>query len=258
MKKSILFMSIIFLTTSIYAQEQYDNHAIVHINGLNTTFDGAVMNQLALKNQVQIERPNYSVNLAYNKKSGFLKDILQVATQKFVNDTESDFWKLIDNYDEIQKASLISDETYKKYIDQLKNNESLIPEIEEHLNQYTSFLDKGQNVVLVPHSQGNFYGNASLNLLLAHSKQARNQIYSVGLASPSENLLPNSSYYTSSNDFVIRGIGVFIKVLPHNVTVPFSFSDLSGHSFVETYLRQGKTRKLILDKIFTYADQKKS
>lgn len=258
MKKSILLISIIFLSTNTFAQNQTDNQAIVHINGLNTTFDDAVMNQIALKNQIQKQRTNYSVNLAYNKKTGFLKDILQVVNQKFSSDKDSTFWKLIDNYDDIQKASLISDETYQKYINELKDKESLIPEIEDHINQYKKFLDNGQNVVLVPHSQGNFYGNASLNLLLENSKEARNQLYSVGLATPSENLLPNSSYYTSSNDIVIRGIGVFTKVLPHNVTVPFSLSDWDGHGFVSTYLREGKTKNQIINKIFTYADRKNS
>lgn len=258
MKKSILLLSVLCLSTHIYAENQTKTQAIVHINGLNTTFDDAVMNQIALKNQIQTQRSNYSVNLAYNKKTGFLNDILQVVNQKFSNDKDSTFWKLIDNYDDIQKASLITDATYQKYIDELKNKDSLIPEIEEHIDQYKKFLDNGQNVVLVPHSQGNFYGNASLNLLLAHSKAARNQLYSVGLATPSENLLPNSSYYTSSNDVVIRGIGVFTKVLPHNVTVPFSLSDWNGHSFVSTYLREGQTRKLIINKIFSYADQKTS
>lgn len=260
MKKTLLFIIISILSVEIYAQNSdatsdKNNTSVVFINGINNTFDDATISQIALKNVIKQQRQNYTVNLAFNKKEGFLKDIKQVVSQKFKLEDNRQFWKIIDNFGDIQNASLIGQETYQKYVDELKNDKNLLPEIEDHLKQYDQDIVDGKKVVLVPHSQGNFYANASMNLMLANSKRARNQLFTVGLASPADRLLPNSSYITSSNDVLINSVRlVSPSTLKSNIRIPFSLYDVVGHSFNDTYLRKGDGQKAVLKNIITYGD----
>jgi hypothetical protein len=236
---------------------------IVFINGLNNTFDASVSMQISLKKSLQEKGKNYDVDLAFNKTDGVFLDFLQAFSQKILIEDLSEFWKLIDNVDNLQNSSLITDKIYQKYINNFKESEGYFPEIETHIEEYNKYLAKNSNVVLVPHSQGNFYANASLNLLLAHSTIARKHLFSVGIATPSNKLLPNSSYFTSSNDSLIASIRLsgeispLLSVLPSNITIPYSHDDKIGHGFIESYLRQGEpTKDIILDKIIAYADKK--
>ncbi|MGE8531070.1 MAG: hypothetical protein ACN6N1_09280 [Acinetobacter guillouiae] len=236
---------------------------IVFVNGLNNTLDDSLSMSLALKKDLEAKGKKYVVDLAFNKTEGVFLDFLQAFSQKMVIDNLSDFWKLIDNVDNLQNASLVTDEIYQKYINDFKKDEMKFPEIEDHIKEYNKYLAKNSNVVLVPHSQGNFYANASLNLLFAHSTIARKHLFSVGIATPSNKLLPNSSYFTSSNDSLIVSIGVgdfissSLSILPPNITIPYSDNDKIGHGFLTSYLREGQPSKdIILDKIIAYADKK--
>jgi hypothetical protein len=236
---------------------------IVFVNGLNNTLDDSLSMSLALKKDLEAKGKKYVVDLAFNKTEGVFLDFLQAFSQKMVIDNLSDFWKLIDNVDNLQNASLVTDEIYQKYINDFKKNEMNFPEIEDHIKEYNKYLAKKSNVVLVPHSQGNFYANASLNLLFAHSTIARKHHFSVGIATLSNKLLPNSSYFTSSNDSLIVSIGVgdfissSLSILPPNITIPYSDNDKIGHGFLTSYLREGQPSKdIILDKIIAYADKK--
>lgn len=229
--------------------------ALFYINGFGNTIDSASINKNILKETIRDRFPTHSVHLAFNNTEGFFTDAAQILKQRVAIENDREFWKLIDS-DDLNTASIIKNELYLKYLNKLKNDQLSLPEIQTHINQYKTFLNEDQNVILIPHSQGNFYANASLNLLLASNEVYRKQLYSIGIATPSNILLPNASYFTSSNDLVINAIRIAgMPTLKANVKIPFQLSNYQGHSF-KFYLSDPNLKTQLIQKIGEYSNAK--
>ena len=119
-----------------------------------------------------------------------------------------------------------------------------------------------QKLLLVPHSQGNFYANAIYsNLADKPGGLPAGAIGIFGVASPASHINGGGDWITSDTDEVIAGIvgGISPKgILPTNTTIIFNDSDGDplGHDFTKIYLKY-KTPEIIsgitssLDKLRT-------
>ncbi len=98
---------------------------------------------------------------------------------------------------------------------------------------------KTQKLLLVGHSQGNFYVNSFYNTLVDKVDGVPSQSFGVyGVASPASYVAGGGKYITSSNDKVIDGVRITgeSNVLPNNVNIPVSTKDTLGHDFTEIYM----------------------
>jgi hypothetical protein len=102
---------------------------------------------------------------------------------------------------------------------------------------------KTQKILLVPHSQGNFYANAIRKALA--DKLGGVEAKSIGIfgvANPASHMYNGGAWLTSDTDKVISGaVGhvPFRTILPTNISIPFKDSDgdFFGHDFTKIYLK---------------------
>jgi uncharacterized protein YfaP (DUF2135 family) len=112
--------------------------------------------------------------------------------------------------------------------------------VQEHVVLYNNLLRQGNKVMLVSHSQGNFFGNIAYAGLEDEYKEG---FMITQVASPANYIATdpsNTSYTTITEDYVM---GLVKQKLPANVN-NFSIledrTDWTGHSFIDSYLAEGK------------------
>ena len=96
-----------------------------------------------------------------------------------------------------------------------------------------------QKVLLVGHSQGNFYVNSFYNVLADREGGVPSRSMSVyGVASPASYVAGGGKYITSSNDKIINNlrVGNLLNILASNVVIPPTVEDVNGHDFTKVYM----------------------
>lgn len=113
------------------------------------------------------------------------------------------------------------------------------PTAQNHINLYQRELLEGRKVVLVPHSQGNFFANRAYVSLTAEEQRS---VGIISVANPDSRVAGEGPYTTLTNDIVIRPIP---GALPANVSNSriFNFRDWTGHGFTESYLEPGSNSR---------------
>ena len=213
--------------------------AVVFVNGIQNSFDDAIASLQLLKGSLQARKldKGYVYGNAYNASNGFFADLQQVFRQKS-QETQSarDFWRYVDGG--AAQPGWMSQAMVDSYVKSFANEQQMT-ELPQHVGMYRRYLGEGRKVVLVAHSQGNLYANVGQNLLVGGPEKALGKVVTVGVASPAQYVLPQSSYVTSSWDQVINGLRVVKNVLPANASIGFHpISDLLGHSFAKIYLNK--------------------
>ena len=170
-------------------------------------------------------------DLAYNNNESIIEQLLQVYEQKISSRSRfvwSDLSRMSDN-----------DSTRERTLERLKkiNVESYVKDsdLRSHIQLYEDFLNKNMAVVIVAHSQGNFYANKSFDFLNENlAKDPHDQIKIVSVANPDHRVAGNGGYVTLRSDGVIR-------MIPY--ALPFNTENENpghlDHQFVKHYL-EGK------------------
>lgn len=99
---------------------------------------------------------------------------------------------------------------------------------------------KTQKVLLVAHSQGNFYANNFYNEIASMPGGIPRESLGVyAVASPADKVSGGGRYLTSDTDQVIAGtVAEYIEILPPNIHIPLDEKeDGNGHSFSDVYLK---------------------
>lgn len=253
----------ILLASNLSCDASQQNAAIVHINGINTTLDEARQNAKNLAKADAERSITNKVILAYNWSYtqytpiwiGGIIDALDATIQGLLSAVQGGvkysfslvtkalfFWDtsgIADDVDgTLQKAvdGLVS--TIMSFTDiKVGNAASIIADINSQTSSATPLL-------LVPHSQGNFYANAIYGDL-----SSSRQVKIVGVATPAPFTAGNGDYVNSRNDRVVTTIVKTAR--PWNVDIPQTDKDAMGHSFTDVYLDPGLSvgRQMVLDKI---------
>lgn len=117
----------------------------------------------------------------------------------------------------------------------------------EHRAQLDTLAAEGQKLLLVAHSQGNLFVNQAYTYV--RPKVGASGVAVVHVAPAS--IILNGDYVLADIDVVINGLRVqgIGSVPKFNLSLPLSKNDLSGHTFVGTYLdptRAGRARVLAM------------
>ncbi|MCF7833683.1 MAG: DUF5011 domain-containing protein [Candidatus Pacebacteria bacterium] len=198
--------------SNVPKQCDQNGYAIFTINGIFTEEDQARANKRALEEKL----PKYfnaeplSVDYLYNPSHiGGLGDIFMVAYQKLF-DTE-----IVEDHDFV---IMLEDASAKFH---------------------------NQKILLVGHSQGNFYANSLYDYLTQKTKQVNtNSLAVYGVATPASRVAGGGKYITYKNDEVISFVRdrKILNVLPANLDLDkFSFSS-NGHSFNDIYIKYAGER----------------
>lgn len=241
-KFSCTIVCLLFLVTTIEAQSNQCNDKDINIyfgNGMNNTFLEAAMSTIALQGKLINQLPadlKIQYGLSYNKKEGQVSQLLQVARQKNVDD----YSKLFTWFSSVDIAPQWFQDWMKETARKYDEKEYVVDsDLQRHIQRYSSDLKEGKPVIVVSHSQGNFYANRASGILNSKSFKI------VAVATPSGFVAGNGDYTTLTND---RIINIVSGSLPANTTNNNSY-EWTNHNFDKTYLNGNISGPQIINNI---------
>ena len=174
--------------------------------------------------------------LAYNSKESIWLEALEVARQKAFDDP-SGVWRFLsgddppDWFTELETTQAKTAEALVEFL--------IDEDLQQQVGDYLLRLASGQRVLVVSHSQGNFYANSAALLLPApyRSSWGNSQV-----ATPVKAVESGGPYRTFADDLIMLAVRETAGALPANlpargVGIP-PLGDLLGHNFIRSYLRQ--------------------
>lgn len=226
---------------------------VVFGNGIMGTPLGNLQSRDLLKEELRATLSTEEFNklifaLAENKSYGFLSDLYESAKQKLgAENVVISFWRWLGNQEVMPDAL---QEELKAMAARFDFATRVAPEdLNNHILLYRTSMLEGKKVLVVSHSQGNFFVNAAYEKLFTGS-QALTTASSFGIvavATPASFTAGGGPYTTLVEDLVIQVIALATPpgVLPPrstnitNVGSGATSSDWKGHGFVEEYTAQG-------------------
>lgn len=190
---------------------------------------------------------------AYNPSAGLLHDLRTVFAQKISEDpslswrllastwlgvaSDKGAWRLHKIKDTIRaiekKSAALRNNALEKsytYVD---------AKVIDHVAAFTDdIVTHGKRVLVVGHSQGGLYANAAYRLLHQNPAIKPGSFAVAGVGTAADFVAGNGAYVTSDADMVINALRALVapSTLAANLSVPLHINDLSGHSFIHTYL----------------------
>lgn len=181
----------------------------------------------------------------FNPSNGIL-DFFEAVEQK-LNVEETKMWLYISGVEPMPE------ELKKEFarIAQKRIEESNINQIvRSHVVKYTNELDQGRKIVVVAHSQGNFFANQSYYLIDADLQRS---FGIVAVASPASYVPGGGLHTTITEDLVMASVPGSLEPNVNNFS-GYNYGDYTGHGFVESYMHNGTEarNKIISDTLKTY------
>jgi|GEM_PF-1489543 len=213
---------------------------VFFVNGVFNDCDQAGQSLLALTSAAKATLPVADVAdtefvLACNPTSGYIGDLWVAVKQKLENDFER-FYRYLSNVEPMPDFMQNAYALAASGVDVTALLTS--PTTLNHIALYKRKILEGRKVVLVAHSQGNFYANRAWSQLTS-TEQRSLGIVSVG--NPDSKVADGRPYTTLTNDIIIRPIPL---ALPANTSNGgFTFADVTGHQFVDSYLAAGSNSR---------------
>ena len=220
----------------------------------------ALLFELNKKGLVDSKKP-LVLDIAYKHSESLVEQLLHVAEQRGLDDFDN-FWLWYTS--SIEPPDWFKAALNKITTELLQKRTADFIDLDDHLKKYEDYIEKGYNVILVSHSQGNFYANQILrrlpNLI---DRRAINSLFpkyvdlfgNIQVATPVSATLNNSPWITFKDDLVINGVRSLLGTLPGNIQSPGIGAppegDLMGHNFIRAYLRNSESRSKILNEVDT-------
>lgn len=176
----------------------------------------------------------YLSNVAYNVNEGGVSEMLEAYGQH--GQDYEHFWVWMNHMEmapqEFQDAYA---ENMSKFNEDISEND---PDLRGHLAQYVRDLKSGKKVLIVAHSQGNFYANNAYRVLLHVAPQYQKSIGIVAVATPSPIVQDGGPYFTDPEDETINWVREhFSRTLAANMDPFNNPGDTTGHhGFQRSYL----------------------
>lgn len=245
------------------AASKSDLKALVYINGMNTTNLEAEANLKVINEKVTPRVGVDRVELAWNQKEGLVEELAEVATQHIKQDynlSEKQSWRQF-AYRFMSPGKFALQKFAKEAVAKLDGNNYVDDvDLRYSLDKYFDpLLKQGYKVVMLSHSQGNFYANRVWGTILQGKNGAKlsKSIGVVGVATPATYVADNGLYSTNKNDLVINSIRRYSE--PHLQPMPANVEhdiisgglagDLAGHSLTDIYLGDTYQGHTITNKI---------
>lgn len=216
-------------------------------NGINTDPESADRSMILLERQLGTSYNNKTIryDTAYNATDGMALDFLQAIQQRGLQlDSEVVSW--------IDRLDFAPDWFVSWYQAEIERRAFMYaPELDQHVESYRRAIQSGQYVLVVSHSQGNFYVNEAKPVLsqrLSAEQMKRFAIY--GVATPASSVGGAAApYLTNHRDFISLVPGA----LPANFNLQSAtgasadkVGSVSAHLFNGTYLSDDFNVKPVL------------
>lgn len=240
-------LTVFILTTLLVPIRTYslgcNTHApaIFYGNGMFNSWFQANESKRSLQKKIfRSGLGNRKIYLAYNVNETPLHVLLQAAAQK-KEEFGRKFWRFLANLslapDDFFQLARERSREYDR--DRYLNDDDL----KMHVAAYRIKISEGARVIIVPHSQGNFYANAAW-YILDENRETKNKTSIIGAAVPASEIAGEGPYVTLTQDQVMGMLRDYIPALRANVTNGKSSS--SGHEFVVDYLEGDESGPIIM------------
>ena len=232
------------------------------------TLDDRELSQDILIELTQGLFPGYKVNYkqAINHNENPFNQLLEVARQKLVQDHGVILLWLAG----IEEAPDWFKETLSDISVQYQAFSYILDDdLQKHVSQYTQDIENCQKVLLVAHSQGNFYGNEAWRWVYQKTidSQPLNKLKVMGMvsvATPASHIgeplahegdqQQITRYLTLNNDLIINVIRQsIIDPLPGNLQNSSDSSDWKNHSFIDAYASGTPSQQVLANHIQSVA-----
>lgn len=193
-------------------------------------------------NDIFQERPDSyeklaGIKIAYNTSQGFVDDLLEALEQTVGNEWG---WGALRAYITVYLTTHNIQEDWQTHVHDLS----------VQIENYKQSVRNGHGVIVIAHSQGNYFTNEAYVQLDDWMQQ---YFHMFGVATPANHVAGYASgditapYVTFHNDF----INAVVTGLPSNMddTRHHGFPSIAAHDFYENYLAADNSRAVIIDYI---------
>lgn len=225
---------------------------IYFANGMNNTYKKALESRRALTGLLGTTGKDYGT--AYNDMEQWMLQNYEVYKQR--KNSSEEYWYWLRNLHTAPQWFL--DEYVEiagRFDEQMVNNDS---DLTNHIQQYLADLNSGKKVLIVAHSQGNFYANNAYRYIRDHYPHYQDSIGIISVGTPATWVEGrgvvdiNDVYTTNPADTVISLVEDFYPdTLDPNVPAYDHPYSLKNHAFIKIYLAgySDRIRGQILDRI---------
>ncbi len=253
----VLFLSLLVSTPLISAP--CSGITIFYANGMNNEWKDAndSLKDLRIKLLPILMYADSDIDfqLAYNQKEGVISQIVEVATEKGMDRWKS-FWNFLNGVEvapdwfqeEVNNIIIVATDELNAFVD---------ADLREQVADYKKAISNGRKVIVVAHSQGNFYANDAYGLVNSPSFGI------VSVATPAFYVAGDGPYITLTTDkvinLVVRPLSALAELLPpkpaNETNNTDGGRDWMGHDFVSAYLEGDKSGQFIEDNVLNVATQ---
>lgn len=238
--------------------------SIFFVNGVWNDLNGAIKSATALKAKIkkQLETEGESENeslqfyLAFNPGQGGLDDLLEAARQSGIKSFKSKGFNTARLWGEMLSKSVTLPLFLWKGPEPMEEEE--ITQV--HAQAYEARLMEGDRVIIVAHSQGNFFANAAYDLLKQGQSRSRlKSLRIISVATPAPRVAGGGPHFTVENDGIMKLArkaieaegGTTLGTMNENTSYENSTrGDILGHhAFLKEYLDGTETRTAILEAV---------
>ena len=171
-----------------------------------------------------------SIRVSYNMSQGFIDDILEAFEQVTRNEWD---WQAFTTFITVYLTQHNIQEDWQAHINDLTRQ----------VDSYKQSIKDGHGVIVIAHSQGNYFTNEAYELL---DDWMKSYFKMMGVATPANHVAGfavgdiTAPYVTFHNDF----INFVITGLPSNRTDTrhHGFPSVAAHDFYESYLKEETTK----------------
>ncbi|WP_412068566.1 YfaP family protein [Rubrivirga sp. IMCC43871] len=231
-----------------------DRAVVFFANGMFTHEVDAILNTQALMTALQRRDDVFDDHdvvgaYAYNQNEAWHRQVWEVNGQS-LSDSWGAFAEFLRGFrDGDARDDQLLQRSAEASMADVWNNEA---DVASHVQAYESYLDQGYKVVIVAHSQGNFYANEACRRLRHPSLAV------VSVASPAATVCDASGPVTTlQEDAVINAVRAFTNrpVLSSTMRNDSPHRTLKSHAFVADYLDGVTSGRRILDHIADAIDR---
>ncbi len=230
---SFLFASINEYKSDLY----YANGIMINISEKEATkiWDQKVK-ELFLDKQESYKKLE-RIQVSYNRSQGFFDNLFESLEQKISNEFG---WKEVS-------------EAVRWYLETKGYQESFdahTPDLAKQVASYKQSIKDGHGVIVIAHSQGNYYTNEAYELL---DEWMREYFHMFGVATPANHVAGfaagdiTAPYVKFHNDFIKAVIGGLDSNMDNPNQNHNSLVSIAAHDFYESYLKSENSKAKILN-----------
>lgn len=223
--------------------ESSEQYRVFFVNGIRTSLSSAVNDRYELLAAIGGSHNAQAItyDLAYNHTRGTIVDLLQSIDQRIAQEGLRFDRRIMSWLNELGVVPDWLTEINQRLYSAIHIIQA--SELRDHVAKYREAILQGQKVLLVAHSQGNLYANASFDLLASSQPAIPMQSFGIfGVAAPTSYIAGGGGYLTNHRDIIQHVPGALGQnwTLRHNNAMSVAVADDVGsfdaHSFSDTYL----------------------